>query len=301
MHPAVANRHHGSPNVVTPPPLADGCQCRSTQHPQCSHSRPDSVARRWACHRPGLGFPHLPLDSAPIRSWGDVDDRLKVVRRRWTDEADYLLLKEVVVAKAHMSPLGKRTERFQVVTKNFNANPRATFKTDNKHAKDRFQLLAKPFEALDKERATKTWTEEVLTPMELLLVDVVEEMNGFNERTTAERKERTEADEELVKNGEQVRPLAMATRGEGTSASTLTTSSRSGGGGLMEPSPTRHRGRPEDFDDAELVAVLERSDKRKQDMDARELALRERQLAHDEAVLAEASLRREEESRARVE
>jgi len=69
----------------------------------------------------------------------------------------------------------------------------------------------------------------------------------------------------------------------------------------MEPSPTRRRGRPEDIDDAELVAVLERSDKRKQDMASRELALRERQLAHDEAVVAEARLRREEESRARVE
>jgi len=65
-------------------------------------------------------------------------DRLKVVRRRWTDEADYVLLKEVVVANAHVSPWGKMTERYQVVTNNFNANPRATFKTDHKHAKDRF-------------------------------------------------------------------------------------------------------------------------------------------------------------------
>jgi len=126
-------------------------------------------------------------------------------------------------------------------------------------------------------------------------------MNGFNERTAADRKGRTAAEEELVENGERVRRLAMATKGEGASASTLTTSNRSGGGGLIEPSPTRRRGRLEDFDDAGFVAVLETSDKRKQDMAARELALRERQLAHDEAVLAEARLRREEESRARVE
>jgi len=36
---------------------------------------------------------------------------------------------------------------------------------------------------------------------------------------------------------------------------------------------------------------MERSDKRKQDMAERELALRERQLAHDEVVLADARLR----------
>ena len=100
------------------------------------------------------------------------------------------------MAKAHMSPWGKMTERFQVVTNNFNANGRATFKTDHKHAKDLFQLLAKSFEALDKKRATQTGTEEVLTPMELLLVDVVEDINWFNERTAAERKERTAAEEE---------------------------------------------------------------------------------------------------------
>jgi len=98
-------------------------------------------------------------------------ERLKVVRRRWTDEADYPQLKEVVVANAHMSPRGKKTQQFQVVTNNLNANPRATFKTDHKHAKGRFQLLAKSFEALDKKRATMTTTEEVLTPMELLLVE----------------------------------------------------------------------------------------------------------------------------------
>jgi len=165
-------------------------------------------------------------------------DRFKVARCPWTDETDYILLKEVVVAKAHMSPWGKMTERFRVVTNNFNANPRATFKNDHKHAKDRFKLLAKSFEAFDKKRATKTGTEEVPPPMELLLVDVVEEMNGFNERTAPERKERTAAEEELVKNGEQVRRLAMATRGEGPCASTLTISIGSGCGGAMEPSPT---------------------------------------------------------------
>jgi len=205
------------------------------------------------------------------------------------------------VAKAHMSPCGKMTERFQVVRNNFNANPRATFKTDNKHAKDRFQLLVKSFEAPDKKRATRTGTEKVLTPMELLLVEVVEEMNGFNERTAAERKARTAAEEELVKNGEQVLRLAIATWGGGTTASTLTTSNGSSGDGLVELCPARRRGRPEEFDDADSVAVLERSDKRKQNMAARGLTLREKQLAHDEAVLPEARLRREEESRARVE
>jgi len=180
------------------------------------------------------------------------------------------------------------TERFQVVTSNCNANPRATFKTDHKHAKDRLATPGQVAEALSKRRATKTVAEEVPKPMELLLVDVMEEMNGFNELTAAERKERPAVEEDLVTNGEPVRHLAMASRGEGTSAATLTTSDRSGGGGLMGPSPTRRRRRPEDFDDAEFVAVLERSDKRTQDVASKEFALRERQISHDEAVLAEA-------------
>ena len=205
------------------------------------------------------------------------------------------------MAKAHMYPWGKMTERFEVVSDNSSAKPQAPTETDHKHAKDRFQLLPVLLEALHKMRATKTRTSEVITPMELLLVDVVKQMNGLNERTAAKRKERTTDEEELVKNGKNFRRLAMATRNQVMSASTLTTSNGSGDGGLMEPSPTRRRGRPEDFDDAEFVSVLETSDKRKQDMAARDLALREKQLAHDEAVLAEARLRREEESRARVE
>ena len=76
------------------------------------------------------------------------------------------------MAKAHMDPWGKMTEWFQVVTNNVEAIPQATFKTDHKHAKDRFSLLSKLLEALDKKYATNTGTEEVLTPMELLLVDV---------------------------------------------------------------------------------------------------------------------------------
>jgi len=298
VHPAVANRHHGSPNAVTPAPprrcLQMPCQNAPTAAPTLSVAAGPAIGPAGASPTHHL----TPPRSAPGAT---STDRHKVVRRRWTDEADYLLLKEVVVAKAHMSPWGKLTERFQVVTNNFNAYPRVTFKTDHKHANDRFQLLAKSFEALDKKRATKTGTEEVLTPMELLLVDVVEEMNGFNERTAAEREERTAAEEKFFKNGEQTRRLAMAKRGKGTTASNFITSNGSGGGGFMKPSPTRRRGRPEDFDDAEFVAMLERSDKRKQDMAASELALREKQLAHDEAVLAEARLRREEESRARVE
>jgi len=141
-----------------------------------------------------------------------------VVRRRWTDDADNLLLQEVVVAKAHMSPWGKMTEQIQIVTNNCNANPRATFKTDQKHGKNRFQLLDKSLEALEKKCATKTGTEEVLTPVELLLVDAVEKMNGFNEHTAAAQKQRTAAEEKLVEDGEQVRRPAMAGRGEFTTA-----------------------------------------------------------------------------------
>ena len=115
-------------------------------------------------------------------------------------------------------PLGKNAERFQIVTNKFNANPRATSKPDQQRANYRFQLLEKSFEALEEMRATRTGTEEVFTSMELLLVGVVEEMNGFNEHTAAVRKQRTAAEEELVEDGEQFRRPAMAGRGEFTTA-----------------------------------------------------------------------------------
>jgi len=47
--------------------------------------------------------------------------------------------------------------------------------TYHKHEKERFQLLAKLFDMLDKKRATATGMEEFLTLMELLSVDVEEQ------------------------------------------------------------------------------------------------------------------------------
>ena len=158
MHPAVANRHHGSPNAVTPPPSP----MPANAAPPNTHNVPTAASTLSATAGRAISPAAAPptLHSTRPRSAprATSTDRHKVVRRRWTDDADYLLLQEVVVAKAHMSPWGRMTEQFQIVTNIYNANPRATFKTDHKHANDRFQLLDKSLEALDKKRATKTGT-----------------------------------------------------------------------------------------------------------------------------------------------
>jgi len=67
------------------------------------------------------------------------------------------------------------TERIRVRAENLIAYPRPTCMTYHKHEKDRFKLLAKLFDMLDKKRATASGKEEVLTLMDLLSVDVEEQ------------------------------------------------------------------------------------------------------------------------------
>ncbi|KAK1861261.1 hypothetical protein I4F81_003845 [Pyropia yezoensis] len=190
------------------------------------------------------------------------------------------------------------TERYHTVATKFNKHPRAPFSTDHKHVKDRLQLLAKNFTALDKRRANQKGTEEDMTSTEQLLLDTVEEMNGHNERTATERAERTAAEGALVKNGEEVRRQTMEPRGAPAGPSAAVA-----GGGPREPGsppPARRRTRPDDDDDAELVATLERSEARKQTAADREATLQERRVAHDQAALDVAHERRTEDTRARL-
>jgi len=102
-----------------------------------------------------------------------------------------MLLKEVVTFEARRSPCGSMTERYNMVADRFHEAPRAAFRTEHKHAKDRFQLLFKLFEIEEVKCASMPWTEESLNPIEVLLVVVVEDMKGFSERTVEKIMKRT--------------------------------------------------------------------------------------------------------------
>jgi len=80
--------------------------------------------------------------------------------------------------------------------------------------------------------------------------------NECSERTEAKRRERTAAEEDLVKHGEEARCSAMANRGQGATSASLSGPEDSSTGGLPEPSRALGRVRSTDVEDTELVAVL---------------------------------------------
>lgn len=97
-----------------------------------------------------------PVPASPAASEASAAACPIVHRRRWTEAADYLLLKEVRAAQAYISPWGKMTEHCMAVALQFNRNSRAPFKKEHKHAKDRMHLIAWRFEVLDERRANAT-------------------------------------------------------------------------------------------------------------------------------------------------
>ena len=62
-------------------------------------------------------------------------------RRRFTEELDTFLLKEVIVAEAHIPPHGKQQDSFMEVAKALSNSSVLPWKTDYKHCLDRYRLI----------------------------------------------------------------------------------------------------------------------------------------------------------------
>jgi hypothetical protein len=60
---------------------------------------------------------------------------LVVARRKWTDEADILLLKEVAARKGHIPVFGKAMETYSAISETLAGN--IHWETDAKHCRDR--------------------------------------------------------------------------------------------------------------------------------------------------------------------
>jgi len=254
-----------------------------------------SAARPTSPNAPAGACENPPEETDPSLSLS------KGPRRRWSLQDDYIVLKEIVNAQAHVSPWGKMTARYQQAADKFNSDPTTRWETDHKHVKDRFFRLKDNFEKLDKTRRDKSGVEEELTPTEKLLVTMVKECDAHKERTDAERKEKTATEEELTRKGGVVRDLAMACRTEGAASGTSALEAVNDKGGSNKTrARSRARTQADNGDDEEIVALLERAEARKEELASRELSLREQQLAHDRALLDEARQRRAEDRAERL-
>ena len=81
------------------------------------------------------------------------------VRRKFGEEEDILLLKEIVANGAHAVRRGSQSDKFDEVATSLNANGVMPWSTDGKHCIDRYRLLIATFRRADRARAATTGAE----------------------------------------------------------------------------------------------------------------------------------------------
>ena len=134
------------------------------------------------------------------------------VRRKFGEEEDILLLKEIVANGAHAVRRGSQSDKFDEVGTSLNANGVMPWSTDGKHCIDRYRLLIATFRRADRARAATSGAEEEFGEKDQLLSDICNAIDDADERGRLERREASRRDAELQYAGEQVRAAAMSRR-----------------------------------------------------------------------------------------
>lgn len=132
-------------------------------------------------------------------------------KRKWNEDANIALLKEVLATGAHIPPRNEVTQRFTEVAKrlNENKNLKLPWRTDGKHCRDRFRLLIDKWVTVDAAAAAASGGGESFGEYETLCTDIKEAIDSREEEIAELTKQKTERNERLVSGGEVVRELAM--------------------------------------------------------------------------------------------
>jgi hypothetical protein len=133
-------------------------------------------------------------------------------RRKFTEDHDVALLKEVIACGAHVSRRGSQMDKFEEVSAALNNGGAFPWMTDAKHCLDRYKLLLSTFRRLDRVRASASGTEEEFNEKDQLLSDISVAVDDANERGRSDRLEQAKRDKELQKAGEKIRYQAMNRR-----------------------------------------------------------------------------------------
>ena len=137
-------------------------------------------------------------------------------RRKFGEEHDIALLKEVIAIGAHVSKRGSQMENFDAISDTLNKSGVLLWSTDAKHCLDRYRLLIVTFKREDRARASASGTEEEFCERDQLLSDIITAADDVNERGRIERLEMVKRDKDPLKAGEKIRSQTMDRRGKNT-------------------------------------------------------------------------------------
>jgi len=139
--------------------------------------------------------------------------------------------------------------------------------------RDHFYSIKEGFAFKDKTPALKTGTEQAVTALDQLLIDVVEKMTDFEQRQENSRKEGAHQAEKLLAKGEAIRRLAVerrrdrgqSGRASSTGADAEVNDEVGSGCAAMEASSSKRR-KCAEVETENLVEVLERSEQRRREL-----------------------------------
>jgi len=223
-------------------------------------------------------------------------------RHRWTDDENYLCVKAVVGAGAHVSSYGTRTKRFAGAATAFNAHPQTTRTTDGKRLRDHFYSLKEVFSFKEKKQAVETGTEEAVTALDRLLIDVIEKVADYEQRQKNARAEASVREQTLLAKGAAIRQMAVERRrdrGKAGAASSdrgdseVNHGAGSAGRAVVEPAQSKRR-KIAELDSDDVVEVLERSEQRRHKLAEMQMEMQSRRWDEERKERAEEQARREE-------
>jgi hypothetical protein len=164
------------------------------------------------------------VEAEPSRS-------VRVRKRKWTNDLDALLLREVKLHKPHEQRHGASGTPYESIASSLNDSGRLPCRTDKKHLQGRVQHLVEARRADQRVTARETGIEEEHDELEVLLDDVIGEADFFKSTEVNRRKVRREKDSALVEGGRLERTQAMVRQ----AAAIATESDDDGDDGGVEP------------------------------------------------------------------
>jgi hypothetical protein len=136
--------------------------------------------------------------------------------RKFGEEQDIALLKEVLACNAHTSKCGPLMDNFDAFSGALNASRVLPWATDGKHCLDHYKLLASCFKREEKARSKASGTK-YFNEKEQLLSDIGLAVEDAQEHCRVERLELAKRDKKFLQAGERIRLQAMNRRGSSAS------------------------------------------------------------------------------------
>jgi hypothetical protein len=131
-------------------------------------------------------------------------------KRKWTNELDALLLREVKLHKPHGKRHGRKGNVYEIIAASLNESKRLPWRTHRKHLQGRVQHLLEARRTDQRATARDTGIEEEYCELEILLDDVIEEADTFKSTEMERREVRRDRDFAMAEGGRQARMLARA-------------------------------------------------------------------------------------------